>query len=299
LTAVLLLAAILFLAILPNVLPYFFSIPDDHAVGSKPVEPPPSPFKVAAKLVLNYFKEVANGDSFVYYDHLDFRRQYPRSFLEDAGPALWFSVVNVCGAGVLALVFGTVFGLRLARSGGWLKECFGFLALVPDFAAALLLQMLVAFIYQQTGVSVANVASVNDDVAILLPFLTLAYIPLVNVVRMVSQETYQILTEDYIRTAKAKGLKRLHIYLDHVLRNVLPSLKADLPRLCAMMVGSLFVVEYLFNQPGIVYFLHVLGFDQSYSMRVNTLLGLMLVYAVLYFCMRGVIFAWERGFARD
>ncbi len=84
----------------------------------------------------------------------------------------------------------------------------------------------------------------------LLPVLTLALAPAGYIARLVRAAVVETLGEDYVRTARAKGLRRDRIVLVHVLRNALvPVLSAVVPMLALLITGAFFVEEY-FGVPG-------------------------------------------------
>ena len=83
-----------------------------------------------------------------------------------------------------------------------------------------------------------------------LPVLTLALAPAGYIARLVRAAVVETIGEDYVRTARAKGLRRDRIVLVHVLRNSLvPVLSAAVPMLALLVTGALFVEEY-FGVPG-------------------------------------------------
>jgi oligopeptide transport system permease protein len=83
-----------------------------------------------------------------------------------------------------------------------------------------------------------------------LPVLTLALAPAGYIARLVRAAVVETLGEDYVRTARAKGLRRGRIVLVHVLRNSLvPVLSAAVPMLALLITGAFFVEEY-FGVPG-------------------------------------------------
>jgi oligopeptide transport system permease protein len=101
----------------------------------------------------------------------------------------------------------------------------------------------------------------------------------------------EVLSSDYIRTARAKGLSRWQVVTQHGLRNaLLPVLSYIGPAAAGTLTGS-FVVEQVFNLPG-------LGqhFVNSVRNRDQTLiLGTVMVYAILLLTMNllvDIAYAW-------
>jgi oligopeptide transport system permease protein len=84
----------------------------------------------------------------------------------------------------------------------------------------------------------------------LMPVLTLALAPIGYIARLVRASVVEQLGEDYVRTARAKGLRRDRIVLVHVLRNSLvPVLSAVVPMTALLITGAFFVEQY-FGIPG-------------------------------------------------
>ncbi|MGY0691682.1 ABC transporter permease subunit [Virgibacillus sp. FSP13] len=201
---------------------------------------------------------------------------------------------------ILAIIFGLLIASWHSRSKKeWMKDIVGFFGMVPDFIMVLFLQIGTVFFYQTTGHRLARIATRGiDEHAILLPMITLTIVPTIYLIRSLSERTYDVLTEDYILTAKAKGLRKIYIFIQHVVRNVLPYLKADLHKVIAILMSNLFIVEYLFNISGLAGLLFNSGTYQ-YNLTANTLLTLVVLYITLYWCIRLFIFLLERTFAYD
>ncbi|SDX10866.1 Binding-protein-dependent transport system inner membrane component [Marininema mesophilum] len=189
-------------------------------------------------------------------------------------------------------------GVIVARAPGWLKDTVGFMSVFSDFTIALLLQLLIVWLYTQTQILFAETASVNGEEALLLPAISIIWVPLMYVIRTVSLQVTQVLSEDYILLAKAKGLTKKEIYSNHVVRNVLPFLRADLGKIASIMLGNLMVIEYLFRSPGFTYFLANSG-NRDYSILANTLFGFLLLYLVTYLILHLLNYVLKRRYAVD
>lgn len=84
----------------------------------------------------------------------------------------------------------------------------------------------------------------------IMPVLTLALAPTGYIARLVRSSVVEQLGEDYVRTARAKGLRRDRVLIVHVLRNSLvPVLSAVVPMLALLITGAFFVEQY-FGIPG-------------------------------------------------
>lgn len=116
-----------------------------------------------------------------------------------------------------------------------------------------------------------------------LPVLTLGLLPLAVCIRLTRGAVLETLTQDYVGAARAKGLRRRRVVAVHVLRNSLvPVLTASGPLLGHLVTGS-FVVEQIFEIPGIGrYFVAaVLARDYPVVMGVCIVLTLAILFANL------------------
>jgi len=101
--------------------------------------------------------------------------------------------------------------------------------------------------------------------------------------RLVRGTMLETLQQDYIRTAKAKGLRWRRVVLLHVLRNsLIPAVTAAAPLLGGIITGS-FIVESIFGIPGIgrYYVTSVEGRDYSVTMGITVLLSVLIIMANL------------------
>ena len=117
----------------------------------------------------------------------------------------------------------------------------------------------------------------------LLPSLTLALVPMAYFARLVRGSMLETLQQDYVRTARAKGLRRSRIVTVHVLRNsLIPVVTAAAPLLGYIITGS-FIVENIFAVPGIgrYYVTAVSARDYSVVMGLTVLLAIIVILANL------------------
>jgi oligopeptide transport system permease protein len=142
---------------------------------------------------------------------------------------------------------------------------------IPNFVLGLLAIIVLA--------SWLNVIEVIPDwdrpVDWIIPAVVLAVLPMASVARVTSACLMDILTSDYVRTARAKGLTEARVMLVHVLRNALVPIITFLGPTLVEMFAGLLVVENLYGFPGIGrgYWSAVLQLDYPIIM------GLTLVYA--------------------
>ena len=117
----------------------------------------------------------------------------------------------------------------------------------------------------------------------ILPSIALGLAPMAYFARLVRGAMLETLQQDYVRTARAKGLRRRRVVLVHVLRNsLIPAVTASGPLLGFLITGS-FVIEYIFAIPGIgrYYITAVESRDYSVVMGLTVLLSVIVILANL------------------
>jgi len=117
----------------------------------------------------------------------------------------------------------------------------------------------------------------------ILPTIALGIYPMTYFARLVRGTVLETLQQDYIRTAKAKGLRWRIVVGKHVLRNsLIPAVTAAGPVLGGLITGS-FIVETIFGIPGIgkYYVTAVTGRDYSVVMGITVLLSVIIIVANL------------------
>ena len=115
----------------------------------------------------------------------------------------------------------------------------------------------------------------------MLPVVALSLGPLTYFARIVRGQMLETLQQDYVRTAKAKGLRWKRVVTVHVLRNsLIPAVTAAGPLLGFLVTGS-FIIENIFAIPGIgrYYVTSVSGRDYSTVMGITVLLAILIIVA--------------------
>ncbi|MBI3878083.1 MAG: ABC transporter permease [Verrucomicrobia bacterium] len=183
--------------------------------------------------------------------------------------------------GLLAFGFALGIGVPLGfftavRKGDWADYGGSLLAVlavcVPALVVGPLLIMLLAIHWR-----VFPVALWESPWHAVLPTLTLGIYFAGRVARLMREGMMSVLHAEFITTARAKGLSDTAVLLRHAFRlAVLPVVSYSGPLLADLLTGS-FVVENLFQIPGIGVFMVTSSLNRDYPMVV----GLVLLYAVL------------------
>jgi ABC-type dipeptide/oligopeptide/nickel transport system permease component len=116
-----------------------------------------------------------------------------------------------------------------------------------------------------------------------LPVIALGHAPMTILARITRGSMLETLQQDYIRTAKAKGLRWRRVVGLHVLRNsLIPAVTAAGPLLGYLITGA-FIVEFIFGIPGIAryYITSVAGRDYSVTLGITVLLSVIIIIANL------------------
>jgi ABC-type dipeptide/oligopeptide/nickel transport system permease component len=117
-----------------------------------------------------------------------------------------------------------------------------------------------------------------------LPSIALGLGPMTYFARLVRGTMLETLQQDYIRTAKAKGLRWRRVVGLHVLRNsLIPAVTAAGPLLGYLVTGS-FIIERIFAIPGIgqYYVTSISSRDLSVTMGITVLLSILIIVANLF-----------------
>lgn len=152
---------------------------------------------------------------------------------------------------LIAIPLGMLIGV-LTRSGRrpWLAVGFGavagFLASFPAYVAGTLLIVVFAI-----WLKVLPAGGAASQSAYILPIAALALGPTFAVARVVVQETYAVLHQDYMRTARGRRLRAVRLYLRHALPNLMASTLTLTGLILASLLGGAIVIETVFSLPGL------------------------------------------------
>ncbi|MDB5412368.1 MAG: transporter permease [Rubritepida sp.] len=190
-----------------------------------------------------------------------------------------------------AFFFGLLFGVIAARRvNGWQDSVISTLGLLfyatPSFWFGLMaivlfsvhLQWLPAGGMESIGEGFTGFTRVMDIAShFVLPTLTLGLIFLAIYLRIMRASMLEVLTLDFVRTARAKGLDETRIITRHVLRNAMLPMVTLIGLQAGTMLGGSVVVESVFSLPG----LGRLAYEAVVQRDLNTLLGIVFISALL------------------
>ncbi len=174
-----------------------------------------------------------------------------------------------------ALVFGIILGIFAALNRNGLPDMLsmGIAVLgvsIPSFCLAYFVQQIFAM-----WLKILPVGGWGTFAETLLPAMSLGMIVMAAMGRFMRSSMLDVIQQDYIKTAKAKGLSRLQIIMKHQIRNaVLPVMVYFGPLFAAITTGS-FVIESIFGIPGLGQFFVSAVNELDYTV----IMGLTVFYA--------------------
>lgn len=183
---------------------------------------------------------------------------------------------------ILAVAMGLILGIIAALNHRKFLDSFTiFIAVlgvsIPNFLVASILQYFLG-----SKLRLLDVQGLNDPTDFIMPVLALSFLPAAFIARLTRSTMLEVLSADYIKTARSKGLSGRIILIRHALRNaILPVVTYIGPMTANIITGSV-VVEKIFSIGG-------LGkhFVDSISNRDYTLImGLTLFYGIILMVAR-------------
>ncbi len=189
---------------------------------------------------------------------------------ELAGAALLLTLAVAIPLGVLAAMFHRRWPDHLLRVGALTG------ASIPSFFLAYLL-----IIFFVTRLGLFPVAGRHGLSSLVLPAVSLAVLPTAIVSRLLRSSLLEVFTEDYMRTARGKGLSRMQVVLRHGLRNAAIPVVTYLGGLVAILLEGVVIVEFIYAWPGLGRLAYEAISQRDYPMIQGVVLFIGAVYIVM------------------
>lgn len=263
------------------------SIPGDPFTDQKKI-PPEIMEKLEKKYGLDqplvvqygrYLKNILKGD---LGDSMKYKNRSVNAIIEEGAPVSFkVGMLAIVFAAVVGITFGTIAGLNRAKFIDFLVIILAVIGVsVPSFVFAALFQ----YVF---GVKLKwfPVARWGTPAHYVMPVLALGIGYVAYIARMMRTSMLDVLNQDYIKTARAKGLSSIQVTWKHTIRNaILPIVTILGVSIAGIVVGS-FVIENIFAIPGIGK-----HFVQSITHQDYTLImGTTIFYAVILVVMMFLI----------
>lgn len=194
---------------------------------------------------VNYMKNLVKGDMGISL------RQRGRNVSDIIFSKLPVSAKMAGWAVLVALCVGIPLGCISAYNRGkWLDNIIIVFATcgiaIPSFISSVLLLYTFGM-----NLKLLPTVGLNEWRSYIMPVTALAIYPSAYITRLMRSSLLDVMGQDYMRTARAKGVSNFKILFKHALRNaILPVVTYVGPMLAALMTGS-FVVEQIFSIPGL------------------------------------------------
>ena len=163
---------------------------------------------------------------------------------------------------VLAIIIGTLLGIpigvytaiRRNRLADYIGRVLSLTGLsVPAFYLGILLILLLAIYFNWLpAVGGGGIDDLKENLShLVLPALTLGLVMTASVARLARSAMLNVLRQDYVRTARAKGLKERVVHLRHALRSALIPIVSVTGIWAVSLIGDSVTVEVVFARPGL------------------------------------------------
>ncbi|HSW03037.1 ABC transporter permease [Aquabacterium sp.] len=231
-----------------------------------------------------WLKELARGN---LGDSIFLQRPVTQALWERAEPTTLLALMAVAIAtliGVPAGIVGAVF------RGRWIDQVFTSLAMlgasIPSFWLGLVLMQLFA-----VSLGWFPVSGYGDPGAplherlhyLVLPATVLGLLNSALIIRFTRASMLDVLNEDYVRTARAKGLGEIPVVLKHALRNALVPIVTVIGLTVALMIGGAVVTETVFGLPGVGNLVVSAVLRRDYPVIQGALLVIAMIYVLINF----------------
>ncbi|HOX32442.1 MAG TPA: oligopeptide ABC transporter permease OppB [Spirochaetales bacterium] len=235
------------------------------------------------KQYLRYLNEILHGDlgpSFRYKDY---------SVNELIGQALPASML----LGFLSLVVALALGLSVGiisslKQNSWVDYSAMSLAVigisVPLFVIGPVIKLILAIKLKWLPTS-GWLGGRNGILVLIMPIITLSFPYFASIARLMRSSMLEVLRSDYVRTARAKGLKESTVVLKHVLKGaMLPVISYLGPAFAGIITGTV-VVETIFTIPGLGRFYIQAATNRDYTL----IMGDVIVFSVILVLMNFLV----------
>ncbi|MBS6105248.1 MULTISPECIES: ABC transporter permease [Anaerococcus] len=186
---------------------------------------------------------------------------------------------------ILGPLFGSIAALYQNKAPDYIMMIIALIGIsVPSFILA---TIFIKFIAQESEFfPIGGWGSFRHTI---LPSLALSFMPMASSARLMRSSMLEVLGQDYVKTAKSKGLSKIRVIMNHAVRNaILPIVSTMGTTLAGLITGS-FVIEKIFGIPGLgAFFVTSIG-NRDYTLIMGTtifysfiLIILLLIVDILY-----------------
>ena len=228
-----------------------------------------------------YMYDIIRGDLGPSFRYMDRDVNY---YIFNSLPAsMLLGLVSLSIALVLGITSGVVSALRQNRLADYLSMSVAVIGIsVPLFVIGPVLMYFLSIRLQLLPTS-GWIGGRNGLKPLIMPAITLAFPYFAYIARLTRASVIEVLRSDYIRTARAKGLRESVIIFKHVLKGALLPVVSYLgPAFAGIVTGSV-VVEQIFRVPGLGRFFVQSAFNRDYTLIMGTVIVFSAILIVMNF----------------
>lgn len=231
-----------------------------------------------------WVKELLHGN---LGESIFLQRPVTQALWERAEPTTLLTLMSVFIATVIGVPCGIVSAVFRGRFIDQLLTGFAMLgASIPSFWMGLVLMQIFAVSmgwFPVSGYGDPGAALMERIHYLVLPSVVLGVLNSALIIRFTRASMLDVLGEDYVRTARAKGLSENVVVLKHTLRNALVPIITVLGLTVAMMIGGAVVTETVFGLPGVGNLVVSAVLRRDYPVIQGALLVIAMIYVVINF----------------
>ena len=217
------------------------------------------------------------------------QRPVAQALAERAEPTVFLALMAVAIASLIGVPCGVVSAVFRGR---WIDQVFTAIAMlgasIPSFWLGLVLMQMFAVSlgwFPVSGYGEPGAPLAERLHALVLPAMVLGLLNSALIIRFTRASMLDVLGEDYVRTARSKGLPERTVVLKHALRNALVPVVTVIGLTAALMIGGAVVTETVFGLPGIGNLVVSAVLRRDYPVIQGALLVIAAVYVLINFAI--------------
>lgn len=231
-----------------------------------------------------WLRELAHGN---LGESIFLQRPVAQALWERAEPTALLSLMAIAIAALIGVPCGIVSAVHRGKVVD--QVCTGFAMLgasVPSFWFGLVLMQIFAVSlgwFPVSGYGPPDASLAERLHSLVLPATVLGVLNSALIIRFTRASMLDVLGEDYVRTARAKGLPENRVVLKHALRNALVPIVTVIGLTVALMIGGAVVTETVFGLPGVGNLVVSAVVRRDYPVIQGALLVVAVIYVVINF----------------
>jgi peptide/nickel transport system permease protein len=231
-----------------------------------------------------WLRELAHGN---LGESIFLQRPVTQALWERAEPTALLSLLAIAIAAAIGVPCGIVSAVYRGKAVDQVFTGFAMLgASVPSFWFGLVLMQIFAVSlgwFPVSGYGPPGASLAERLHALVLPATVLGILNSALIIRFTRASMLDVLGEDYVRTARAKGLPENRVVLKHALRNALVPIVTVIGLTVALMIGGAVVTETVFGLPGVGNLVVSAVVRRDYPVIQGALLVVAVIYVVINF----------------